>query len=274
MRVLVGVDQVGTVEPEAAQWVEGLFEKGLPMEWLHVVALPNTGLWSLDPIIAAEMSERMAEELAGHTESALKRSAPKGTTVRVRIGNPSVELLGRADDLGVDLVAVRASNKVAVEALWLGSVARALVEGAHQSVLLTRGSAPQHPLRVVVATDHSAYSAAALEKLVALAPKGIGRLTVVYALPEPGEGLAFAQKRTEEVAQQLGEALGLAPEQVGTHVALGAPFPAIEATLADTDADLLVLGAKGHGFWERLTLGSVSHRAANHGSRSTLILRA
>jgi hypothetical protein len=39
-------------------------------------------------------------------------------------------------------------------------------------------------------------------------------------------------------------------------------------------ADLLILGAKGHGFLERITMGSVSLRQAIAGMYSTLILRA
>lgn len=273
MRVLVGVDPVRPTEPEAAQWVTGLLGEEVPMEWFHVVPLPNMGLWAIEPMVAADMAERMAEQLASHAECALRRLAPESVSVRVRVGNPMVEILGRADDLAAELVAVEATQKSPMKAAWLGSVARALVDGAQQSVLVTRGSVPRHPLRVVVATDHSPYASRALSALVALQPKGIGQLTVVYAFPESGDPAGQAHARTEAVAQELGEALGLAPEQWHGRVESGVPFDVIEATLADTDADLLILGARGHGAWERLTLGSISHRAAHSGSRSTLILR-
>lgn len=247
------------------------------MEWMHVVSLPTSGLWAFDPMVLADLAERQAERLARQSEAALQRmadTAPDPVTVRVRIGHPVVELLGRADDLPSELIAVQASEKAAIQTLWLGSVARALVEAASQSVLVTRGPAPVHPLRVVVATDFSAYAEAALAKLVALGPTGFGKLTVFYALPESGSYIEQAQQRTHAEALRLGGLLGLAPENVQGRVGQGDPFHAIEAALADTDADLLILGAKGHSLLERLSLGSVSFHAATHGSRTTLILRA
>ena len=276
MRVLIGVGQVTAQEPEAARWVRALGMADLQMEWMHVVAAQTGGIWALDPMILADFAERQAEHEARQSEAAqehLAAASPEPVTVRVRIGHPAVELLGRADDMQPAFIAVQASEKHPVQALWLGSVARALVEGAQQSVLVTRGSAPDHPLRVVVATDHSAYVEAALAKLVALAPRGIGRLTMVYALPESGSYVEQAQQRTQEAALRLGEQLGLAPDTVQCRVGQGDPFPVIEAALADTDADLLILGAKGHSLLERLTLGSVSFRCATSGSRTTLLLR-
>jgi nucleotide-binding universal stress UspA family protein len=54
------------------------------------------------------------------------------------------------------------------------------------------------------------------------------------------------------------------------------PLPvheAIEAQLKASRADLLILGAKGHGFIERLTVGSVALREALTLTQSVLVVR-
>ena len=289
MHVLIGVDQLEGAT-EVSEWVESLGFEGRTEEWMHIVPLQMGSVWALDPFLAAGESARLQELAASKMEHALKDKSG-AAPVRVRIGNPSAELLNRADGPHTDLIAVRGSNKNSLSTFLLGSVARALVEGASQSVLLTRGSAPQGSLRVVVATDHSEYMDKALEKLVSWAPQGIGWLTLLHVLPPAykaetdklaqemaheayGRPITTPEEVTETAAKALGEKLGLPAEAIHSVVAHGPVSQAIETTLDASDADLLILGAKGHSFLERLTLGSTSFRAVTTCRKSVLVLRA
>ncbi len=289
MRVLIGVDQAEGAS-EVAGWVRRFRVKDLAEEWMHVVPQQSGVTWALDPFLAADQTERLQEKTARQMERDLKERSGSAS-VRVKIGNPVRELLNRADETHTDLLAVRGSDKNSLAAFFLGSVARALVEGASQSVLLTRGAAPQRPLRVVVATDHSEYMDKALEKLTAGAPQGIGHLTVLHVLPAPykadmdqlaqeiaheayGRPVRTPEEVTGAAAKALGEKLGLPAEAIHSVVAHGSISDAIETTLSVADADLLILGAKGHTLFERLTLGSVSFRAVTTCPKSVLVLRA
>lgn len=288
MRVLIGVDQP-TGAREVAAWIRGFGFAECTEEWMHVVPTQSSTVWALDPLLAAGESERLQEQTARKMEQALQEESGD-VAVRVRIGNPAAELLNRADETSAELVAVRGSDKTSLSAFFLGSVARALVEGATQSVLLTRGSAPQHPLRVVIATDHSEYIEKALEKLIRWFPKGIGRLTLLHVRPAAykaemdqlaqeiaheayGRPVRTPEEVTEAAAKALGERLGIPTEAVHSLVAHGSVTQAIETTLDAADADLLILGAKGHSFLERLTLGSTSFHAVTTCPKSVLILR-
>ena len=288
MHVLIGVDRLEGAT-EVSEWVESLGFEERTEEWMHVVPIQAGAVWALDPFLAAGESARLQEVVASKMEHALKEKSG-AAPVRVRIGNPIAELLNRADGPHTDLIAVRASNKNPLSAFLLGSVARALVEGASQSVLLTRGSAPQGPLRVVIATDHSEYMDKALEKLVSWAPQGIGRLTLLHVLPPAykasmdqlaqevaheayGRPITTPEEVTEAAARALGAKLGLPAEAIHSQVVSGSVLEAIEATLDASDADLLILGAKGHSFLERLTLGSTSFRAVTTCPKSVLVLR-
>jgi nucleotide-binding universal stress UspA family protein len=289
MRVLVSVDQVEGAR-EVSGWVEKLGFKEKTEEWVHIVPSQKGTVWALDPFLAVGESERLQEQAAQKMEQLLKEQSGSAS-VRVRIGNPATELLNRADETRTDILAARGSNKSGLQAFLLGSVARALVEGASQSVLLTRGPAPQAPLRVVVATDHSEYMEKALALLVGWAPQGIGQLTLLHVLPPAlkadmnqlaqeiahetyGRPIRTPEEVTMAAAKALGASLGIAADAVNSRVAQGSVSEAIEAVLEETGADLLVLGAKGHTLLERLALGSVSFRAVTTCPKSLLVLRA
>lgn len=292
MRVLLGIDPL--MEPQGlADWVRCFGFGNAVEEWMSVVPSQTRAVWSLEPLFGAEAAARAEERLATHQEHRLQEavaaqeSAPK---TRVRIGHPTTELLNRADETHTELIAIQASNKSALSALLLGSVARGVVEAATQSVLLTRGAAPTTPLRLLVATDHSDYAEKALAQLAGWAPKGIGQLTLLHVLPPAP--LADIDKLAQEIAnvaydrpvrtpaeatakaaQLLGAALSLSPDAVASKTATGAVAAALETALEETGADLLVLGAKGQTHLKRLALGSVSFHAAMASAKSVLILR-
>ena len=288
MRVLIGAEAAESAK-EISGWVQDLGFDALTEEWMQVVPSNVSAVWALDPLLAAGESERFQEQTARKAERALQELSG-GSAVRVRIGNPIMELLNHADETSADLIAIRGSNKNVVSAFLLGSVARGLVEGASQSVLLTRGSAPQGPLRVVVATDHSEYMDSALEKLASWAPHGIGRLTVLHVLPPVyksemdqlaqeiaheayGRPITTPEEVTATAAKALGQKLGLSVDTIDSQVASG-PVPQTIVDIVDeADADLLIIGAKGHSFLERLTLGSVSFRTVTTCPKSVLVLR-
>jgi nucleotide-binding universal stress UspA family protein len=56
-------------------------------------------------------------------------------------------------------------------------------------------------------------------------------------------------------------------------VELGKPAQVIVETADDLDADLVVVGSHGRGFWRRLSLGSVSDAVSHHASCSVLIVK-
>lgn len=51
----------------------------------------------------------------------------------------------------------------------------------------------------------------------------------------------------------------------------GLPIPSIREAMDETQSQLLILGAKGHGLIERISLGSVSYHFAV-GERANLLL--
>ncbi|MBC8136643.1 MAG: universal stress protein [Fibrella sp.] len=229
-----------------------------------------------------------------HTAAAHLSAAGECQTHALR-GNPIETLMDHADDTYADLVAVNASRQGAVLSLFTGSVARGLVTGAHQSVLLARGNAHRsddaiHPIRAVLATDHSPYMNRCIERFLRFHPQGISHLTVLTAYPEdslesvhsylPNLVVSPAvamhhdlEERNRSLIQRLRDVLGASPITITSKVSGESVECAIRDAMKEADADLLIVGAQGHSLLTRLTLGSISFRQAMIAPYSVLVLR-
>jgi nucleotide-binding universal stress UspA family protein len=193
-----------------------------------------------------------------------------------------------ADEIDARLIAVAGTRKGVLRAFFLGSVARALVTGAHQSVLVAKGEiAAEGPVRAVFATDHSEYANRCLQELLALAPRGLSHLTVITCYPkelvhamrpfldefalDPAE---WIEKNLEERNEKVRRTLEPLECPIETRIYADAATSSIPVAMKETGADLLILGAQGHGFLERLTLGSTSFHQVMAEPYSVLLLRA
>lgn len=131
---------------------------------------------------------------------------------------------------------------------------------------------------IIVGTDGSAHSRRALEWAIREAVIRRTPLTVftVYrAIPDywgavtsPGvHALAEeARKTAQEEADRLLDRAGPQPRPLSVTVQAANGLPAEELLKAadDTDADMIVVGARGAGGFKRLLLGSVSTHVTHH----------
>ena len=138
---------------------------------------------------------------------------------------------------------------------------------------------------IIVGVDGSGHSELALEwamKEAALRHAPLTVLTVRQAVrdnlglvaneagdPELIEkARVAAQAETDKVLGALGESR---PESVTVKAVKG--FPVEELINAGKDADMIVLGSRGAGGFDRLTMGSVSNQVAHHGPCPVVIVR-
>lgn len=146
-------------------------------------------------------------------------------------------------------------------------------------------------MRILIATDGSEFSRKALEKAceVSRGPKEVSfRVISVYEpqVPMAAEPYALsaqyferldglARERAEETARAGVDFLrGNFPNaSIESVVEFGRPAQMIVQTADDWDADLIVVGSHGHGFWGRLALGSVSDAVLHHAPCSVLVVR-
>ncbi|ASN53436.1 MULTISPECIES: universal stress protein [Sinomonas] len=131
---------------------------------------------------------------------------------------------------------------------------------------------------VVVGVDGSEHSAAALQWAVDEARLRRGRVRVVTAwhyVPVPSTvedaGINDALNAAQRVQAKALEAVSA--DGVEIERSLVRNLPAAGLLDASKDADLLVVGSRGHGGFTGLLLGSVSTQIAHHASCPVLIIR-
>ena len=296
MKIVLGVD---SRMPDANAPVVSLLKRlafvGSEVEVVHIVAPPVFPGGELLPVLsglAASYYETHewpdAGEVVGHVADELRAVYP--TTETIVNGSPSHTLLTTAERSGAKLLALNASHDPVWKSAFVGSVARAAVLGAKESLLLARPALPDRPLHVVFATDHSPYADKCTALLGEFFPRGISELTVLTAFPiaamreqllAHGEAGAVASEQIEhglmsrnaDTIARLDAVFGESAPVMQSRVVDKPIDTAIADTMAETHADLLILGAHGHSLAERLITGSVSFRHALSSPYSVLLLR-
>ncbi len=149
-------------------------------------------------------------------------------------------------------------------------------------------------MRVLFATDGSKFSEDAVRKACEML-KGTDELVIraisaaEYSSPIVSEQIVVSNDLFSRIAadarQASVEALDRVKEiikktlgedqakLVETAVITESPKSAIVGEAASWNADLIVVGSHGYGFWDRMLLGSVSDAVVHHAPCSVLIVR-
>lgn len=207
---------------------------------------------------------------------------------RVRSGPPARELARAAAELGADLIVVASHGYGAVRRMFLGSVAADLIRISETPVLVT---GPERPAlgelrRVIAAVDLSPISGRVLEHAIALSTASVGTVRAIYVHGmvgvAPGEELpaVYSEEQLASVAARQFEALEawlrttpFADERVIPEVEGGARPAHTLLEIADREeADLLVIGASGHGAWHHLFLGSTASKVLSEARCPVLVV--
>lgn len=203
------------------------------------------------------------------------------TSFEVREGPPEQVVLEAAARECTDLIVTGISREDYYGRDELGSLVPALARRAEAPVLVVKKRMIGSPRRVVVATDLSDTTHAALS--LALGLFGPGRLTLFNAFDIPYRGLAGDKaelERTmrpgvvEECRRLLERTAGAAAaSQVEIIAELGAPAPILAQLVADRDIDLVVTGTYGRSGVMDALLGSTAMEIMSEVSCDVLVAR-
>lgn len=139
---------------------------------------------------------------------------------------------------------------------------------------------------IVTATDFSAPSRHAAQRASLLAQASGAALTLTHTMSgaaledlrrwladdsqATGAIEAEAQQRLQELAAELGRSKGI---DVTTHLSIGHPVEQVTRHAELVDAELLVTGTRGAGFFRGVVFGSTAERIAKRSSRPVLMVR-
>jgi nucleotide-binding universal stress UspA family protein len=136
---------------------------------------------------------------------------------------------------------------------------------------------------IVVGTDGSAGAEAAVQKVIDIARGSGATVHVVCAYPGRSTLERIGLTAKTDPVNLRGVAIDVVArherrfEEAGfdveVHVREGDPAHVLLDVADETDADLVAVGARGHGALRRFALGSVSAKLSHNAATSLLIVR-
>ena len=203
-----------------------------------------------------------------------------GSSHRIVYGSPAEELVACAEETKALLICIGSKRRSKFNSSLFGSIGKSLTLSSRQSILIAKGEIEEtHALTVVATTDFSNYSDRALKEFIRMAPKGVRRVILLTAIDRQlvanvsREQIhlfrAFLNDRADKLVAEF-VAAGFHCDHKLLDGDLG---EVVESLMAETKADLLVMGAQGEGYQPRVSIGSSALKQVVSSRHSILVLR-
>jgi nucleotide-binding universal stress UspA family protein len=195
----------------------------------------------------------------------LRRLLPSNTQMEVSTldGNPAQALAREAHDRDARLLVLGRGRHGLAHRLLLGETVLRVLQLADVPVFAAEPGISGLPRRVVLATDFSQYSMYAGRVALSMVDPG-ATILLVHAAPR--------SSHVESDLERVRCEIGAEHVQVQTTVLSGDPGSALVDFAASSNADLVVSGTHGYGFFNRLVLGSVAAQLVRGAPCSVLIV--
>ena len=246
----------------------------------NISALPYLGVWELGipPEEFRQYASKVQQDVEERTGAVFNAADVPFLPLR-EIGNPVEIILNVAELKSADLIIMGSRGLGGFERLTLGSVSDKVAHHASCPVLIERGQSVKFR-RILLASDGSVKAQQAASVAFALAKWFGADLTVLNVFEPFGPDSAEAveeQPDREQGYAAVEESLRAAEKETGIayfmHQERGHPGKVIVDYAKLGKFDLVVLGSRGLGGFDRLLLGSVSDAVLHHADSAVLIVR-
>lgn len=292
-KAVIGIDPVGTYRPA----LELLLRLGIPDLQVTAVSVAEpvmadtSGFEAVEFMPVADLIEQEldnCEKRLNEVKADLEGRGVACTTV-LESGMPLTEIEEEANKGHADLIVAGSEKKGFFARLFDTSVAEGLAIESKTSFLIGRAPFSETgKLRAVFATDHSEYCSKCIDLLLAMKPAGFGEIHILASFTpaeisfayENAENLVdghdseMVREALEEKNNALASKLASLADKVTHEVVENHPNGAINAVMKEQNADLLIMGAHGHGLIERIFIGSVSMHQVKSEDHNILVMRA
>jgi len=295
MKVLLAIDS----SPSSQRLLKEAAARPWPQKTTFCVATAvEVTLFVELPSVVEELKSE-AEKLVAAAAAQLTR-ANLIASAQVLSGSPRKAISDYASEWGADLILAGSHGHSAIGRFLLGSVAQGILRTAPCSVEIVRfaagdSSPSSHPMKILVATDGSECSIAAVEAaaarpwpagsqfrvlsvedlIVAETPMAAYSPATIYPASLLEELLADARTRAVTAIDQARKVLSA----VGLKVLDQHAVPACDPRVGILDAaqtwsaDMIIVGSHGRRGLDRLLMGSVAESVAVHAKCSVEVIR-
>jgi nucleotide-binding universal stress UspA family protein len=220
-----------------------------------------------------------AEHLAAKAAETVGKMFPEWkVSAEAQADTPHWAIIGKAEEWKPDLVVVGSHGRSALGRAFLGSVSQKVLYEAECSVRIARGRKvpSNHPVRLILGIDGSPDSEKMVDVVVSRnwqKDTQIKLITAIETLNQFELRLDVQLERVKELQASALEKLTKAGLEVTPTITDEDPKYFIVRQAAERQADCIFLGAKGHRFFERFFLGSVSSTVAARANCSVEVVR-
>jgi nucleotide-binding universal stress UspA family protein len=287
--ILVAFDRTPGADAAVDEAARIALAVGAPVELVFVWQAPLDLAVPMGTISEHTQPDEM-ERACGERTLHLTRLGVSRASHRIEPGDPAERLIALSTSGRYRLLALGTHGRTGLRRLALGSVAERVVRAARCPILTVRRSErpavgePRRPSgRILVASDFSASSEAALAQAIALSHAFGAQLTLVHCWEPPvvvDEVGAMASWMFDDSAARAmlhDKRTELERQGVARLIARLMHGPALDGILRaaeELDPDLLVMGTHGRRGIGRLVLGSVAERVVRHASCPVLTVHA
>jgi nucleotide-binding universal stress UspA family protein len=249
--------------------------QGSRIHILHVIPRIVASLMDI-PITTSRWTaadeEKAKRELPKLQERARKHGI--SATTEVRLGDIDLTILKVLKETRSDLLAMGTHGRRGFERWALGSVAERMLRRSPVPILLTAANARPGPLtairRILVPIDFSQGADDSIGYAAGIADQTGASLVLLHVIEDRSAAVDWSafpdqasaiRKRLERLVPRKRR-----PYAVGPLVDSGAPYRVILNTIKRLKPSLVVLNTHGHGFLDRVLVGSTGERVVRGGA--------
>lgn len=250
--------------------------------WITVVSVVPPYSGDLDMVAVGNVISAMrkpcedallkVKEIAGAEKASVKTVCEEG--------EPYERIVDLSDAENCDLIIMGRRGQRRLARALVGSVTARVIGYSRRDVLVVPKNAAVGWRKILVATDGSKYSNAAVAKAMDFAKSYGGELQVVSIVDVPSEFYAEAPKVVEDMARKAKSFVEEVRKQseefnikTSTFTAEGEAYEVITRLAKDEKADVIFLGSHGRTGLKRLLMGSVAERTIGHSPCPVLVVK-
>lgn len=256
-----------------------LFSDGAIREVINFAKKCSSKLYALSVLetnpeyetIGSNVFEKEEDEVARHLESVKARASQEGVaceTIFRHGAEPYQQILEEAAEKKVDMIVIGRRGRKGLAKLLMGEVAAKVIIHAPCKVLVVPKAARIEYRNILVATDGSGHSVAAVQEAVNIA-KRCGSKIIALSSIRSNDEMEKAQENVNnvlEMAQKEGvPAEGITPT--------GRSYNVIVETAGGRGVDLIVMGIPVKTAFEKIFTGSATEQVIGKAGCAVLIVK-
>jgi nucleotide-binding universal stress UspA family protein len=223
--------------------------------------------------IGASAYQKEEEEALKYLESVKKRAGQEGIAnceAALHYGEEPYKLIiDEAHERSADMIIIGRRGRSGLMKVLMGPVAAKVIGHASCKVLVVPRAAKIECRNLLVATDGSVHSVAAVSEAIGIAKRCGSNIIVVSSV--------YSESELEEAEANVKNAVEMAQKegiQVEALTPPGRSHDVIVETAGGRGVDLIIMGAYGKTGLKKLLMGSSTEKVIGHASCAVLVVRA